>query len=425
MLRHEDNERLVRVGPGTPAGELFRRYWQPAALASELPERDAPPLRVRLLAEDLIAFRDSNGRVGLVDAYCAHRRAPLFHGRNEECGLRCVYHGWKFDADGQCVDMPSEPADSPLKQSAGIKAYPTAERGGVIWAYLGPRALMPPAPDYEWTRAPETHRAVSKSYQTCNYLQGLEGGLDTAHVSYLHNNRIGDRANLFARDGAPKIDVHETDYGYQYVGTRKFDAERNFVRLYQYILPAQQMRPNVTETNRPSTNYKVPRYDGHIWVPIDDGQTWVYNWMCGFDANCVLDPDYVEELEAAYGRGKHHYIPGTFRLKANASNDYFIDRALQKTTTFTGITGINTQDMALQEGMGPIVDRSKEYLGTSDRAITVMRRILLDATHAVERGEDPPGTDPQTYRLARPHDGMVPAGADWREAFADAVAARW
>src|SRR6185312_14745311 len=176
MLRHDDNERLVRVGPGTPAGELFRRYWQPAALAEEVAAPDGPPVRVRLLCEDLVAFRDSAGRVGLVDAFCRHRRAPLFFGRNEEGGLRCVYHGWKFDVAGTCLDIPSEPADSPMKAGARLKSYPTVERGGVVWAYLGPPSLRPPEPDYEWTRAPATHRAVSKSYQATNYLQGLEGG---------------------------------------------------------------------------------------------------------------------------------------------------------------------------------------------------------------------------------------------------------
>jgi phthalate 4,5-dioxygenase len=424
MLRPEDSERLVRVGPGTHAGELFRRYWQPAALSAELAERDGTPLRVRLLGEDLIAFRDSAGRVGLVDAFCAHRRAPLFFGRNEECGLRCVYHGWKFDVDGACTDMPSEPPGSPLRTEVRLTSYPTLERGGIVWAYLGPRGAMPAAPDYEWTRAPATHRAVSKSHQNSNYLQALEGGLDTAHVSYLHNNRLGDRNNLFTRDGAPRIEVFETDYGYHYVSTRKIDEVRNFVRVYQYILPFQQMRPNVTQTGL-STNFKVPRYDGHIWVPIDDGATWVYNWMCGYDASAALDPDDVERLEAGYGRGRDDYIPGTFRLKANAANDYLIDRAVQKTASFTGITGINTQDMAVQEGMGMVADRGRECLGTSDRAITVMRRMLLDATRAVERGENPRGTDPATYRTVRPHDGLVPAGSDWRAAFAEAAKAQW
>ena len=424
MLRHDDNERLVRVGPGTPAGTLFRRYWQPAALAEEVAVPDCPPVRVRLLGEDLVAFRDSAGRVGLVDAFCRHRRAPLFFGRNEEGGLRCVYHGWKFDATGACLDIPSEPSGGAMLAGAALKSYPTVERGGVVWAYLGPPALRPPAPDYEWTRAPATHRAVSKSHQATNYLQGLEGGLDTAHVSYLHNNRIGDRNNLFARDGAPRLDVVETDYGYHYVSHRKIDAERNLVRIGQYILPFQQMRPNVTPTGLAS-NFRVPRYDGHIWVPIDDERTWVFNWMCGYDEAAALDPDTVEELEANYGRGRDDFIPGTFHLKANAGNDYFIDRAVQKTTSFTGITGVNTQDMALQEGMGAIADRAREYLGTSDRAIVVMRKLLLEATHAVERGEAPRGIDPRSYRAVRPHDGLVPAGKDWREAFAADFVARW
>jgi len=423
MLRVEDNERLTRVGPGTPAGNLFRRYWQPALLASEVPEKDGAPVRVRLLGEDLIAFRDTDGKVGLVDAYCPHRRAPMFFGRNEDCGLRCVYHGWKFDRSGKCLETPNEPADSKMKDHITIKAYPTSERGGIIWAYMGPADKMPAEPDYEWTRAPETHRAVSKSYQANNYLQSLEGGLDTAHVSFLHNNKIGDRNNLFTRDSAPRINVHETDYGYYYVAERTIDAEKRLVRLYQYTMPVQQMRPNITRTGLGAN--QVPRYDGHIWVPIDDEQTYVFNWMCGFDQDSKLDPDYVETLEVGYGRGHKDYIPGTFRMKANLSNDYFIDRQAQKTESFTGIKGINTQDVALQEGMGPIFDRSKENLGSSDRAIIAMRNLLLNAIKAVENGETPRGTDPASYRDARPHDALVPTGTDWRETFATTHRAYW
>jgi phthalate 4,5-dioxygenase len=423
-MRQEDSERLVHVGPGTPAGELFRRYWQPAALSAELPECDGAPVRVRLLGEDLIAFRDTQGRVGLVDAYCPHRRAPLFFGRNEECGLRCVYHGWKFDVDGACVDLPSEPASSPMKAGVTIKAYPTVERGGMVWTYLGPPDERPPEPDYEWTRVPATHRSVSKSYQACNYLQGLEGGLDTAHVTFLHNNKIGDRRNLYSRDGAPKIEVFETDYGYHYVSTRKIEADQSWVRVYQYAMPFQQMRPSMVQ-NGLSSNRGVPRADGHIWVPIDDQQTNVYNWAYGADESCALDPDYIEQIERMYGRGPDDYIPDTFRLRANLSNDYFIDRAAQKNTSFTGIKGINTQDVALQEGMGPITDRAREHLGTSDRAIVVMRRLLLDAVGAVARGERPRGSDAATYRNIRPHDGLVPAGSDWREAFVQDLQAKW
>ena len=434
MLNQTDNDRLTRVGPGTPAGELFRRYWQPALLASEVTEPDGAPVRVRLLGEDLLAFRDTEGRIGLVDAYCPHRRAPMFYGRNEECGLRCVYHGWKFDVDGNCTDLPSEPADSPMKAKAKITSYPTVERGGIVWAYMGPAGEQPPAPDYEWTRAPATHRHVSKSYQASNYLQGLEGGLDSSHATFLHNNDLAKaKQTLFGHDGAPDLSVHETDYGYYYVGTRNAPDGGKFVRVYQYTMPCQQMRPNLTNTRAPGGGRnEIARYDGHIWVPIDDEQTHVYNWMCGYSENDAIDHEFAQQLERNYGRGADDFIPGTFKLKANPSNDYFIDRAVQKSQTFTGIKGVNTQDMALQEGMGPVpetngatVDRSQEYLGGSDRAIIVMRQLMLAATKQVENGEQPKGIDPETYRQARPYDGVVPAGAEWQDSFKEGMAANW
>ena len=423
MLKHEDNERLCRVGPGTPAGALFRRYWQPAALVREVPEKDGAPVRVRLLGEDMIAFRDTNGKVGLIDAYCPHRRAPLFFGRNEECGLRCVYHGWKFDADGRCVDLPSEPADSPMKAGIKITAYPTVERGGIVWAYLGPKEHMPAPPDYEWTRAPQTHRGVSKTFEDCNWLQALEGGLDTAHGSFLHNNRLGDNSLLRSRDGAPKIEVEKTDYGYYYVSTRKAAEDERYVRVYQYIMPAQQMRANVLA--RDGGRMDVPKIDGHVWVPVDDERTCVYNWSYSYDRAVSLTADYYERIEKAYGRGKDDFIPGTFHLKRNKSNDYLIDREAQKTRTFTGIEGINTQDFALQEGMTPIVDRSKEHLGTSDRAIVLMRRLMLEATEAVAQGGRAPGADPAVHRNIRPHEAIIADGQDWRAAFGTALEAKW
>ena len=422
-MRAEDQDRLIHVGPGTPGGEWLRRYWQPALLAAEV-EVDGAPVRVRLLGEDLIAFRDTNGAIGLVDAYCPHRRAPLFFGRNEECGLRCVYHGWKFDAAGACVDLPSEPASSPMKNNIHIKAYPTVERGGIVWAYMGPANKQPPEPDYEWTRAPATHRAVSKNFQDNNYLQSLEGGLDTAHVGFLHNSNIRDKNYLFAMDNAPKIECFETPYGYSYTGTRNIGEDNVWVRHYQYIMPVQQMRPNV-RSPVPGANHHRPGYDGHIWVPIDDEHTCVYNWTCGYDENSPIDAEGFDVFERRFGRGRAAYVPGTFRLKANMGNDYLIDRALQKATSFTGIPGINTQDVAVQEGMGPITDRTQEHLASSDRAIVFLRRLLLDAVAAVERGEAPPGVNPLDHRDVRPHEGMMKPGADWRAAFAVEGAARW
>ena len=205
MLSKADNERITRVGRGTPGGELLRRYWLPAVLSKELPERDGEPVEVRLLGEDLIAFRDTNGKVGLIDAYCPHRLAPMFYGRNEECGLRCVYHGWKFDVNGKCTEVPNEPADSPMKDKVRMLSYPTYEGGGIVWAYMGPADKKPPVPDYEWIRVPDTHRHVSKTFEACNYLQALEGGLDTSHSSFLHNNKLGDNSQLRQRDRAPRL----------------------------------------------------------------------------------------------------------------------------------------------------------------------------------------------------------------------------
>jgi phthalate 4,5-dioxygenase len=422
MLSHADNERLVRVGPGTPAGTLFRRYWQPACLSSELPEPDGAPVRVRLLGEDLIAFRDTSGAVGLVDAFCPHRRAPLFFGRNEECGLRCVYHGWKFDVAGNCVDLPSEPEGSPMKAGIKLGAYPTHEKAGIVWAYLGPKATMPAPPDYEWTRAPATHRYVNKTYEACNYLQGVEGGLDTAHSSFLHNLRLGDTSLFRLRDRAPRLDVERTDYGYYYVSTRQLGADGAYVRVYHYVMPFQQMRGGV---NGVLGRNEIPMLDGHLWVPIDDEQTNVYNWCYSADPAISISDEAAEAHEHHSGRGKDDLIPGTFKLKRNPANDYLIDRAIQRTQTYTGIDGVNTQDFAIQEGMGPIADRSREYLGTTDRAIVTLRRMLLEATAAVERGETPPGADPESHRGIRAYDGVVPPGGHWREAFAADLVCKW
>ena len=423
MLKHEDNERICRVGPGTPGGNLFRAYWQPFALSTELAETDGAPVRVRLLGEDLIAFRDTNGCVGLVDAYCPHRRAPMFYARNEECGLRCVYHGWKFDVDGNCADLPTEPAESAMRRNVRIKSYPVCEKGSVLWAYLGPKDKLPPEPDFEWLRVPAANLHVSRTNPACNYLQGLEGGLDTAHSSYLHNNKLGDKTYLRSADGAPKLEVERTDYGYTYVSHRKAREDGDYVRVYQYIMPAQQMRGNMTARNGGPAKY--PKIDGHIWVPMDDENTMVFNFFYGYDASVTFTDEVKNAFDDDYGRGADDMIPGTFWLKRNASNDYMIDRQVQKTQTFTGIKGINTQDFALQEGMGGIVDRSHEMLGTSDRAIVTMRRMMLEATRIVEEGGTPPGIDPATHSDIRPHDAFVPKGQDWKPLFAPETKAKF
>jgi phenylpropionate dioxygenase-like ring-hydroxylating dioxygenase large terminal subunit len=424
VLKPSDSERITRVGPGTPGGELFRRYWQPALLSRELAEPDGPPLRVRLLGEDLVAFRDTNGDVGIVDAFCPHRRAPLFFGRNEECGLRCVYHGWKFDKNGTCVDMPSEPPDSLFKSKVTVKAYPTWEGGSIVWIYMGPPELQPPPPNYEWVRAPATHRGVSKTFENANYLQALEGGLDTAHSSFAHNEKLGDPNQIRARDGAPRLDVERTDYGYTYVSTRNLGDDGQYVRVYHYVMPAQQMRGGVTSWTGIG-KADVPRLDGHIWVPIDDEHTWVFNTIWSYDENVPITPDWYAKDEARWGRGADDLVPGTFELKKNLGNDYLIDRQMQKTKNFTGIVGLNTQDYALQEGMGPVVDRSKEHLGTTDKAIIACRQLLLEAVQAVEEGKPPRAVDPSTYERVRPYDAVVPPGKTWEAEFAPELIAKF
>jgi len=428
VLSTEANNRLARVGPGTPAGALFRSYWLPFALSSELPEADGAPIRVRILGEDLVAYRDSAGKLGLVDAFCPHRRAPMFFGRNEEQGLRCVYHGWKFDRTGACVDMPSEPADSLFKTKVTIAAYPTWEGGGMIWTYLGPAESAPPLPDYEFVRAPATHRYVSKQVQDCNYLQALEGGLDSSHATIMHRAEIGDLTWLADYDRTvPRIGVEPTPYGYQYSGVRNVEGKQ-WVRLYQYIMPAIQMRGRIEGSFGGNLSYvtedDVPTINGHVWVPIDDETVAVYNFLYSSDPAKPVTHAFAMASERRDGRNDALLLPD-FRSKLNLANDYQIDRAIQRTTTMTGIDGINAQDVALQEGMGVLVDRSKEHLGTTDRPIITMRKMMLEAIDDVAAGRAPRGTDAEAYRNVRALDHIIDKDADWRVALAHEMTAKF
>jgi phenylpropionate dioxygenase-like ring-hydroxylating dioxygenase large terminal subunit len=421
MLTPEENDRLTRVTPGTPMGNLFRRYWVPAGLSSQLPEPDGAPIRLRLLGEDLIAFRDTDGNVGLVDAFCPHRRAPMFFGRNEECGLRCVYHGWKFDRHGACVDMPSEPPDSLFKTKVTIAAYPTHEAGGIVWTYMGPPDRMPPKPDFEFLRAPDTHRFVSLTVEDCNWLQALEGGIDTSHSSFTHNNDIHNKGMTRNADTAPVLDVERTDYGFRYAGIRQVRGEQ-YVRVYHYVLPAQQFRGFVLDWD--GSLRATPTLRGHFWMPIDDVTTAVYNWMYAYDPAIPLTPAYNLESETNSGRGLGDVLPD-LRMRKNLANDYEIDRTLQKTKTFTGITGLHSQDYAVQEGMGPICDRTKEHLGTTDKAIITARQLLFDALQAAETGQPLRGGDPASYRDLRAVDLMIPKGERWQEYLARELTAKF
>jgi len=423
MLKREDNEMITRTGPSTPMGEVFRRYWIPAFLSEELPAADCPPLRIRLLSEDLVAFRDSNGKVGLLDAYCPHRQAHLYWGRNEECGLRCVYHGWKFDIDGNCVDMPNEPPESNFKNKVKTVAYPCWEGGGIVWTFMGPADKVPAYPDYEWLRAPETHRFVTKTFEECNYLQAVEGGIDTSHSSFAHNNNLKDKNALRARATAPKLEVYKQPYGFTYVGIRGLGDRGNYVRAYQFVMPAQQMRGYMTNwsTGEPE---EYPSVNGHLWVPVDDENCCVFNWMYSASPDKALPRDYCIEHETLFGRGPTNSLPG-YRLARNQSNDYLIDREVQRTDTFTGISGINTQDFALQETMRPTVDRSKEHLGAADAAIIVARQLLIEAVHDVEEDRAPRGVNPQAYRDVRGCDKILDKDTPWEVGLAQSLIAQF
>jgi phthalate 4,5-dioxygenase oxygenase subunit len=417
MLMQADNDTLTRVGPGTPMGNLMRRYWVPALLSWELPEPDCPPVEVRLLGENLIAFRQTDGRIGVVDARCPHRSANLFWGRNEEMGIRCVYHGWKFDIEGRCMDMPSEPKATNFAHKVSIPAYATVEVGGVVWTYMGPKDKQPPPPLFEWTRAPETHRGMTKVLQESNWLQALEGGIDTVHSNFLHYGRppggtggidVGEtrrQATNFSK--AALVEVQPTDYGYSYAGLRALPDGGYFVRGYHWVMPWYQLRGYSLDTPKPKVN-------GHMWVPVDDDNTMVYNFTYTYGSEPLSED---ERLLAGTGNqfGVDIDVDDGFRSIRNRRNRYMIDREMQKRWTFTGIEGTNTQDRAIQESMGVTTDRTYERLGTTDRAIIMARRMLLQAVNDVQADCDPPGLTDNYYRL-RAIEQVIGQDENWWEA---------
>ncbi len=417
MLSAADNELVTRIGPGTPMGDVMRRYWIPAMLSEELQEPDGIPVRVRLVGEDLIAFRDSDGKIGLLGNHCPHRGASLFFGRNEESGLRCVYHGWKYDVSGACVDMPNEPPESNFKHKIQHTAYPCQEKGGVIWAYLGPPEKQPPLPDYEWMRLPEGSSYISKTFEDCNYLQAIEGGVDSSHSSFLHRNltdtgEAGGLRGYRARSTAPHLEVVLTPFGYTYASIRHIpDESVNFTRVYQFVMPFQQQRAGAYGRS----TLKRETVQGHLWVPIDDYTTNVYNFFYLKDGEGISRETWMD-YERGAGRGQEEFIPGSYKLRRNRENDYWLDREVQHTVNYTGIMGTNTQDYAIQENMGPIYDRTKEHLGTADSAIIATRRLLIQAIKDVRDGRDPLGSKGEANN-ARPAEAVLPIDVAWPEHF--------
>ena len=395
MMNAEQNEQITRTGPGTLMGDYFRRYWIPALHDWELPEPDCPPVRIQLLGEKLVAFRDSENRIGLIDEFCAHRGVSLWFGRNEECGLRCPYHGWKYDVNGNCTELPSEPEETGMRSRIKLKAYPTIERGGVIWTYMGPPELQPEPPGLEWVNVAPERRYVTKRLQECNYLQAIEGGIDSSHVSFLHGSSLkrdplftGSRGNIYnEHDKMPIFDVTEFDGGLLIGARRNADEGRYYWRITPFIYPWHTIIP-------PRAGHPL---GGHVWVPIDDESCWA--WSINYHPGRALTEKEVAAMKG--GAGIHvKYVPGTFIPLANKSNDYLMDRAGQKSGhTFSGIEGIAMQDASLQESMGPIQDRTRENLCSTDNGIIMARRGLLKAAKAAREGKPIPGLSAESQRV--------------------------
>jgi phthalate 4,5-dioxygenase len=409
MLSKQDNELITRVGPGTVMGTFMRQYWLPAILSSELPAPDSDPLRVRLLGEDLIAFRDTNGKVGLIQNNCPHRGASLFFGRNEEAGLRCVYHGWKFDTEGNCVDMPNEPAESDFKHKVKATAYPTRERGGMIWAYMGPRTEpnLPPLPNIEANMLPEGEGAITISMRECNWLQGLEGDIDTSHFGFLHAGAIdpeevpgGTFSKYVTSNRAPEYAVLNRDYGTMYGAYRPAEADSYYWRIAHFVFPFFTFTPPGPLGAKVSAG---------CWVPIDDEHTHQIGFRKAVPGLIRGSRgDMLPRTSSPYRR---------FRWVANRDNDYQIDREVQRGNVgpdgYTGIKGVLMQDQAVTESMGPIYDRSQEHLASGDSMIIRTRRRLLDAALALANGHAAPCVDEPDAWLQRSGGVVLPRDADF------------
>ena len=420
MLSQEDNELLTRVGPGTPMGSLLRQYWLPVMLGAELPDPGGDPQRVRLLGEDLIIFRDTYGRVGLVEEHCAHRGASLFFGRNEAGGLRCVYHGWQYDVSGRCMDMPSEPAESNFRDKVRQRAYPCREAGGMVWAYMGSREAPPAMPDLEWLSINADHVQLAPFQRECNWVQALEGDIDTSHTGFLHSRLRAEDPFTYGVahvDNHPALEIVPTDYGVVYASRREEANDAYYWRVTQFLFPFHTLFPGYPDGLVP----------GHIWVPLDDAHTMV--WALGWNPGKAIDNPGVSR--GMTGGLVGEFLPATtdglgrWRPRANKHNDYEIDREMQRTRSFTGIGAIALQDQAVTESMGAVYRRTNEHLGTSDAMIIQVRRRLIAAAKGLrDHGTVPPGVDnPEWYRI-RSCSVTLPRSARWLEETQDWRAAR-
>jgi phenylpropionate dioxygenase-like ring-hydroxylating dioxygenase large terminal subunit len=400
MLSREDNDLLTLTGAHTPAGQYFRRFWLPVALSRELPEPDCPPIRIKIMGEELIAFRDTSGQVGVIEPRCPHRGANLFYGRNEEHGIRCVYHGWKFDVNGRCLEIPNAPAESKMCERISILAYPAREYGEMIWAYLGPSNELPELPELEVGLVAQENRFVIKKLQQCNWAQTIEGALDTAHFSFLHMPAPKISANVnkdapldegrlrwVREDPMPRFTITEHDVGFVVGAARQADGSELYWRTTQYMLPSHSTTPSALPGET---------YFGYTWVPIDDVSCWIYTYAW----NPERPIDAAERSKLAAGHGTVSVVDDLFIPIRKRENDYLIDRMEQAHLTYTGIRGVAEQDAMIQDSQGLIADRTRENLTATDAAVVRFRRTFLGGVKALAEGTAPAAANNgSAYRL--------------------------
>ncbi len=434
MLTAIENRTLTQTGPGTPMGRVMRCYWQPALLSREIAEPGGPPVRVKVLGEEFIAFRDTEGWPGIVESRCPHRGADLFFGRNEKGGIRCAYHGWQFSTSGACMDVPTSPPEiaERIKAKAEIRSLTVVEAGDIVWAWMG-EGHPGPMPKLEFTMVPGSYRFVSKKLQQCNWAQAVEGGLDTAHFSYLHagikdDERVsmmaaGSRPNPLATgqneppqvasfrwmvdDSIPRFSVFDHDAGFLVCASRRTDDDTRYWRCTQFLMPHHSLAPG---------SWPYGLQQGQTWVPIDDHSCWIYCYAWYPDR--PMGDDERRRLAKGFGifaQTDEHFVPIRRR-----ENDYLIDRNKQKTTSFTGIDGLSEQDAAIADSQGLIHDRTRELLGQTDLGVVKFRRTVLAAAEAVSEGKAPRGAEtPAAYRvhsgdLLSPPDQTIEAALDER-----------
>ncbi len=414
MFTHEENELLCRVQGNAPMGQLMRRHWTPVCLIEEVSECDGTPVKAQVFGEDLVVFRDTNGRVGVMDEYCPHRRVSLVFGRNEDCGLRCLYHGWKMDVDGNVLEMVSEPAASGFAQKVKHLAYPTTEWGGFVWAYMGPPATQPEFQPPAWAPTADTRVTIAKVIIPCNWAQILEGAIDSAHSSSLHSSDFvparvegaeATETNWLrpSTDKAPRLQVDKGTYGFRYAAIRrpiKNAAVNDYVRSTVFVAPSSVLIP-------PNNLYNV----ANINVPMDDTNTAFYFMAWGHPDTTPSTDTWRKFLCQEIGKDlDDKYVP-----LRNRANHFWQDRAAMKAGNFTGITGFPNQDHAMWVTMGPIADRTHERLGASDMAVVEFRKQMLEAVHAFQKGEVAIGTgELRIPASVVAYQAIIPKTSDWR-----------